>query len=202
MSTEKRSYELKERARQQEQTRQRIVEATVALHQECGPAATTVAKIARRAGVSRLTVYTHFPDDGDLFAACQRQFFTENPLPDLAPALSREDPRERVRQVLAATYCSYRRQQPMTSKVLRDRKALPALDALLARTLDARQSGLADTLATGLATEYPAHKRARALIALALDFFTWQRLTQEGLGDNDAANLMSELIAHTTAHNP
>lgn len=202
MSTEKRSYELKERARRQEQTRRRIVEATVALHQEYGPAATSVAEIARRAGVSRLTVYTHFPDDGDLFAACQSQFFTENPLPDLSPALSCEDPRERVHEVLTATYRAYRRQQPMTSKVLRDRKAVPALDALLERTLDARQSALADTLASGFAAGHRPNKHARALIALALDFFTWQRLTQEGLDDADAADLMSGLIARATAHNP
>src|ERR1700737_2698816 len=119
MSTEKRTYELKERARRQEQTRQRIVEATVALHEQHGPAATTVAEIARHAGVSRLTVYNHFPTDGELFAACQQQFLTQTPPLDLTPALALKDPNERVRKVLAALYRSYRRQEPMTGKVLR-----------------------------------------------------------------------------------
>ena len=43
-------------------TRLRIVEAMVELHEEIGPVATTVTAIAERAGVQRLTVYRHFPD--------------------------------------------------------------------------------------------------------------------------------------------
>lgn len=199
MSSKKRAYELKERARRQAQTRQRIVEATVALHEEHGPAATTVAEIARRAGVSRLTVYNHFPADGELFAACQRQFFTQNPPPDLALALALEDPNQRVREVLTALYRSYRHQEPMTGKVLRDRKGLPALDALLARTLDTWQAELASALAAGLTANPRAGKQTRAVIALALDFWTWQRLTREGLSDNRAATLMADLVACTAA---
>lgn len=199
MSTQKRSYELKERARGQAQTRQRIVDATVALHKERGPAATTVADIARRAGVSRFTVYNHFPRDSELFAACQRQFFTENPRPDLAPALALEEPDERVYKVLSALYRSYRRQEPMTAKVLRDRKALPALDTLLERTLDTRQAELTGVLAGGFEATGPVRKRTRALVALALDFWTWHRLSSEGLTDNDAAQLMAHLVTHTAA---
>jgi AcrR family transcriptional regulator len=60
----KRKYELKARAAKQEETRRRITEATVALHEEVGPARTTVAEVARRAGVTRLTVYNNFPAEG------------------------------------------------------------------------------------------------------------------------------------------
>jgi len=56
MSSQIRKYELKARAEKQAETRRRIVEATLALHQEVGPARTTVAEIARRTGVQRLTV--------------------------------------------------------------------------------------------------------------------------------------------------
>jgi AcrR family transcriptional regulator len=195
----KRNYELRQRARRQAQTRQRIVQATVALHEQRGPAATTVAEIARRAGVSRVTVYNHFPTDGELFAECQREFFTQKPLPDLASALSVGEPYGRVREVLAQLYGSYRRQEPMTSKVLRDRKALPALDELLARTLDARQAELTDALAAGLGVDRQAGNRARAIIALSLDFWTWLRLAREGLDDDAAAALMAELVV-SAAH--
>jgi hypothetical protein len=41
--------------------------------------------------------------------------------------------------------------------------------------------------------------RTRAAIAFALDFFTWQRLTREGLDDEVAATLMAELVAPTAA---
>jgi AcrR family transcriptional regulator len=189
MSSEKRKYELKARAESQEDTRRRIVEATVALHQEVGPARTTVSEIARRAGVNRVTVYNHFPDDLDLFAACQGHFLAEHPLPDLAGPLALEDPHERLRAVLRGLYRSYRDRAPMTANVLRDRASVPALDTLLAQTMDTQQAGLAGVLAGG------AGPRARALIALALDFWTWHRLTREGLADDEAADLMAEVAA-------
>ena len=199
LSSGKRGYQLKERAKRQAETRQRIVEATVALHEEIGPAATTVAEVARRAGVSRLTVYNHFPADGDLFAACQQQFLAQNPVPDLMPALALEDPAERLQAVLTLLYRSFRRQAPMSAKVLHDRRALPALDALLARTRDANMAHLTQTLTSGFSAKGAARARLRAVIALALDFWTWERLTQEGLSDDKAAKLMTDLVACTAA---
>ena len=62
VSTQKRKYELKARAEAQEATRAKIAAAAAELHGEVGVAKTTVADIARRAGVQRLTVYNHFPD--------------------------------------------------------------------------------------------------------------------------------------------
>ena len=52
MSTQTRKYELKARAESQRETRERIAEAAAELHEEIGVARTTVAEIARRAGVS------------------------------------------------------------------------------------------------------------------------------------------------------
>ena len=68
MSTEvhqaaRRPYRMKERAKRQEDTRRRIAAATSELHQEVGPARTTIAEIARRAGVQRPTVYSNFPEE-------------------------------------------------------------------------------------------------------------------------------------------
>src|SRR5207248_11544584 len=100
MSNEKRSYELKERARRQEETRRRIAAATAALHEEVGPAKTTVAEVARRAGVRRPTVYNNFPRERELFAACQAHFISEHPPPDPGAALAIADPLERTRRAL------------------------------------------------------------------------------------------------------
>ena len=60
--SEKRTYRLGKRAEKQQETRRRIVEAAVDLHSTLGPARTTVAQIAERAGVQRHTYYAHFPD--------------------------------------------------------------------------------------------------------------------------------------------
>lgn len=195
MSSEKRQYELKARADRQQETRRRIIDATVELHEELGPARTTISEIARRAGVQRLTVYNHFPEAGELFAACQGQFLAEHPPPDLAPALALDDPRARVRAVLAALYVSYRARAPMTAKVLRDRSALPELDALMSRTADAQLAELAAALAAPFGARGKLVQRLHAVLALALDFWTWQRLTREGLDDAAAADLMAGLVA-------
>ena len=85
MYNERRKYELKARAAAQRQTRERIVHATMELHREVGPARTTVAEIARRAGVQRLTVYNHFPDEAELFGACQARWLGLTPFPTSQP---------------------------------------------------------------------------------------------------------------------
>jgi AcrR family transcriptional regulator len=78
-----RKYEMKRRAERQEETRQRITEATVELHQALGPAKTTISAIAEKAGVQRLTVYRHFPDEHALFVACTSHYMGQNPPPEL-----------------------------------------------------------------------------------------------------------------------
>jgi AcrR family transcriptional regulator len=189
VSSEKRTYELKVRAERQQETRRRIVAATAALHEEVGPARTTVAEIARRAGVQRLTVYTHFPDERELFGACQALTLGAYPPPDFADALASADPRGRVEQALGLLYAWYRSAAPMTSKVLRDRAQVPALDALLIETLDAQMAGLAQALAAGFGPPTP---RRSALLHLAVDFTTWERLTTSGLTDDEAAALIAD----------
>jgi AcrR family transcriptional regulator len=168
----KRKYELKARAEKQAQTRRRITEATVALHEEVGPARTTVAEVARRAGVTRLTVYNNFPEERELLASCQGHWLELHPLPPF-------DPSKGVEAVLRALYAWYRETARMAENVRRDRLTVPALDALLRDTADARMAGLAKALGGG------------PLIALALDFWTWRRLAAEGLEDDRAASLMA-----------
>lgn len=57
-----RSYRLRKRAEGVAETRQRIIDADVLLHETVGLAAATVSSLAEQAGVTRLTVYRHFPD--------------------------------------------------------------------------------------------------------------------------------------------
>src|ERR671936_1579952 len=97
----KRKYELKNRAEQLAQTRLRITEATVELHRTLGPAATQISEIARRAGVQRLTVYNHFPDEASLFAACSAHWRALHPTPDPAEWAEIDDPRNPQRTALS-----------------------------------------------------------------------------------------------------
>jgi len=194
MSTEKRTYELKARAEGQRLTRERIVQATMELHEEVGPGKTTIAEIARRAGVQRLTVYNHFPEEIELFGACQAHWMDLHPLPDLSPALACDDPAERVLTALRGFYGWYRETAAMAENIQRDRGTVPALDALMARTADARLAQLTDALAAGFRNRSRRAAGQRALIRLALDFWTWRRLDREGLDDEAAAALMASAV--------
>ena len=189
MSTQKRRYELKARAEAQEATRARVAAAAAGLHEELGIAKTTVADIARRAGVQRLTVYNHFPDLDALLPACTAHWLTEHPRPDLEPVFALEDPAERLRTALTALYGWYRETAPMQQRVLGERSSVPELDAWLVRSRDPFLAELAAGLSEGF--DRPG---ARPLVALALDFWTWQRLDREGLDDAAAAELMTRAV--------
>jgi AcrR family transcriptional regulator len=186
MSSEKRKYEKRARAAQQEETRRRIAAATAELHASVGPAQTTIAEIAKRAGVQRPTVYNNFRNDKDLFAACQAHFLSESPPPAL-------DPNDGVEEVLTRLYGWWRENQRMSGNVDRDRGAVPALDEVLRETSDARFDALDDALAAGIcgAPGRDAAPEARAVIRLALRFATWKSLAADGLSDAAAAELMA-----------
>jgi AcrR family transcriptional regulator len=197
MSTKIRKYELKARAESQRETRDRIARVTSELHEEKGVAQTTVAEIARRAGVTRLTVYNHFADLSELLPACAAHYERLHPTPDFDSVLAQGDADERVRAVLAELYRWYRETEPMYGKLFSDRASVPELDRFLEQNIDRMLDGLGSDLAGGFAVRGRAADRLRALTRLALDFWTWRRLAGEGLDDEIAADLMAGAVAST-----
>jgi AcrR family transcriptional regulator len=190
-----RRYELKERARRQEETRQRIVEATVALHEEVGPAQTTVAEIARRAGVQRLTVYNHFPDDTALLGACSARFMADHPMPDPGPWTQIPDPAARLRTAAEELYARHAATEAMTANVLRDADVVPALGAIVAAGRDAYESAVGEILVAGRGLRGRRKQRVRAAIGLALSFPTWQQLVRRGgLSHEDAVDVACAMV--------
>ena len=199
VSTQIRKYELKARAESQRETRDRIARAAVELHEEKGVAHTTVAEIARRAGVTRLTVYNHFADLSELLPACSAHYMALHPLPDMESAFALEDPAERVRAALTRLYAWYRETEPMFGKLFSDRASVPELDRFMEQDVDRVQAELADGLAAAFAARGRRAERLKALIRLALDFWTWRRLSREGIDDEAAAKLMAAAIAAHSA---
>jgi AcrR family transcriptional regulator len=195
VSTQIRKYELKARAESQRETRDRIAGATAELHEEMGVARTTVSEIARRAGVTRLTVYNHFPELSDLLPACAAHYERLHPPPHLGDVLAQAEPGERVRGVLARLYGWYRETEPMYGKLFSDRASVPELDRFLEQNIDRLQAELAGDLASGFGVRGRRAERTGALIRLALDFWTWRRLAREGFDDEAAADLMAAAIA-------
>ena len=195
MSSETRKYELKARAESQRETRDRIAVAAAELHEEKGVAKTTVAEIARRAGVTRLTVYNHFPTLDDLFPACAAHYGALHPMPDFSAALALSDSETRVRTALGDFYAWYREVEPMFGKLFSDRATVPELDRFLGQNIDQAQADLADGLAKGFGARGRRAEKLRALLRVAVDFWTWRRLTREGLDDEAAAEVMAASVA-------
>jgi AcrR family transcriptional regulator len=176
------------------QTRRRIVDATVALHEELGPAATTISAIAARAGVQRLTVYRHFPDERALLGACSSDWNAQHPLPEPAAWAGLEDPSERLRVALRALYEYYRDGEGMLTSVLRDENEVPALAEVL-EPFHAYLRELAGSLATGWGVRAETQRLIRAVVGHAIQFETFRSLARERLTAPEAADLLAEFVS-------
>lgn len=84
-----RKYDMSKRSRSVEETRRRIIEATMAAHGELGMLETTYQDVAARADVALGTVHRHFPTVEDLVAACGRSFLPTLALPTPSDAADR-----------------------------------------------------------------------------------------------------------------
>lgn len=169
-----RTYTLKRRAEQQADTRRRIVEATVGLHGSVGPALTTFSMIAERAGVQRHTLYAHFPDERSLFGACSELAMERDPLPDAEPWRAITDQRERLRAGLPAIYGWYERNASLVACVLRDAEYHTLTKETSDMTFGPPMAAYREVLGAQLSA------KQRAVLALALSFFTWRTLAREG----------------------
>jgi AcrR family transcriptional regulator len=184
-----RKYELKRRAQGRDQTHERIVEAAIALHQSVGPAATTVSDIAARAGVGRVTVYRHFPDETSLAQACSARYFERHPAPDPDRWKTVRDSGERLRAALRETYAYHRATEAMMIRVLADTRHPDVLAPYQAHWRHA-----VDVLLAGSGARGRRRALLRAGIALALSFQTWRVLVRDhGLTDDQASEVALRL---------
>ena len=194
MSDQKRPYRMKRRAESEAQTRLRITESAVALHEELGPARTTVSAIADHAGVRRSTVYRHFRDEDELFDACSSHWRAANPPPDQSAWATIDDPSERAAAALAALYAFYGSTRRMHESLLRDERLVPAVHRRLRDFHDYLRRAQ-DVLMADRGLRGRAAHRTRAAIGHALAFPTWRSLTREQrLSDHDAVALMCRLV--------
>jgi AcrR family transcriptional regulator len=202
MSDRSRPYRMTRRAELEEQTRKRITESTIALHEELGPAQTSISAIAERAGVRRSTVYRHFPNEDALFAACSSHWRAANPPPDPRGWSAIEDPAERTQRALSQIYAFYRSTEGMYSSLLRDEPLVPIVQRLLGDFYAYLHAGQ-DVLVAGRGLHGRVARSTRAAIGHALAFATWRSLTHEQrLTDDDAVALMCLLIEGATIARP
>ena len=180
------------RAEQVDETRQRIVEASVALHGSIGFAATTIAAIAEKAGVTRLTVYRHFPDEAALFNACSAHWLAQQQLPDPGTWAQIGDPAGRLRAGLADLYRYYRAGADMLAQVYRDFTALPPE---LQRGWREETGHWGDVLVAPFGGDPGRRRLTRAVIGHAAAFGTWHSLcAEQGLTDQEAVDVMTSAV--------
>jgi AcrR family transcriptional regulator len=192
-SPPKRKYELKKRAEQVGETRLRITEAAIDLHGTLGPSRTTLSAVADRAGVERRTLYRHFPNEAELFAACSTHYFAAHPWPDLGHWRAIRDPKQRLELALDELYAYYERTEPMFSNVLRDaevvdfaRDAVAPLHAYLEETVE--------VLTVGRQVRGRRRELVRGALRHAVAFSTWQSLLANGIGRSEATELVTALV--------
>jgi len=187
-----RPYATSKRAATRDATRQRIVDATIELHRTVGDVGLTITEVARRAEVSRVTVYRHFPDQASLLSACTGHYFAQHAPPDPAAWSSIPDPLERLEVALRAVYGWFDETGEMVGRGEEDAPTNPVLAELLV------PFGVAwDRMRDGIDAGWPSRSMVRrAMIGHALAFSTWKSLRRtQGLSADDAISSMVRSVA-------
>ena len=190
-----REYKKRARARQEEETRQRITEAAMELHGSVGPARTTISAVAERAGVQRATVYRHFPDEVALFGACSAHWAALHPPPEPASWAEIADPDERLRRALHDLYAWYGSDEQMFMNVFRDAGLVPAMQEAVGRRVERFEESVA-AIVRGRPERGRARARVRAAVAHAASFPTWLALARGGgLTDDEAVEIAAGMVS-------
>jgi AcrR family transcriptional regulator len=159
-----------------------------------GPKETTISAIAERAGVQRLTVYRHFPDETALFHACTSHWLSLNPPPSFDVWGSVADPEKRCRAALLALYRYYRRTQRMWVVSHRDEAEVVAMQEPMAQ-FRAYLDSIRDGLLKALAPRARERRAVAATLKHSLAFTTWASLSGDRLSDDAMADLMMQWLA-------
>jgi AcrR family transcriptional regulator len=183
--TDKRTYNLGRRAETAAETRQRLVEATAALHAERGISATSLRDIAERARVSVGTAYHHFPTYLDAVRACGAHTTATSPLPPESIFDGVEARDERV-HVFVRELCGWYDRNPWLERVRTERSLYPPVEegiALVERGIEQLAR-----LAAGCTSD-----EARTVAALA-DVAVYSSLRRAGVPAGRVPGRIAEAI--------
>ena len=183
-----RKYEKKARAASTDETRSRILNASLALHSDKGFGATSWQDIADLAGVAVGTVYYHFPTMDDLVPACTTLARSLTPQPDAAILDGVHGTNKRIEVLVRALVAYYSGVQGGIRNALRERKQIGVVDRIISET--ERNIGRLARQAIG---PHPGDETAKKVEAI-LDFRTWDSLHSRGLSEEVVIATMSSLV--------
>jgi AcrR family transcriptional regulator len=182
-----------DRAKAQAETRERIVIATMHLHDEQGVAATSFVDVAKRAGIGAATVYRHFPTLGSLVTACGAHVWQEMdpPVPDRAsePFEGISGTRARLQRLVEEVDRFYRRGALRLTKAHADRHLVPELDGFLR----AVEAGVAALVREAVRDQALPHSVLQMLIAL-MAFPVWTSMQTIDVEDEQRRRLVAGLL--------
>jgi AcrR family transcriptional regulator len=183
---------MRRRAELVDATRERITAAAMRLHTTVGPSATSIAAIAAEAGVTRLTVYNHFANQDDIFAACMAHWAALHPRPDPAAWRSIPDLEERVRRGFQDLYGWYAGTGEDLHPIHRDIAHVPAAARDRIR---ANEAALAAALVGAGDLPDDGRRRLLAVAGHLVDVETWRSLVvEQGLKPNEAVDVAVTML--------
>ena len=187
-----RKYTMDKRRAAVEETRQRILEAALALHSEKGIFGTSWQDIAHRADVSVGTVYKHFPSLDELVPACGELVYAITRPPSLedAPQIFAEanSLEERLGRLIEELFAFYERGAPYIETDFQERR-LPAV----VEWETYMRATIAGLVRKALVSAEPDEHTVQSVSAL-LDFSTFKSFVDRDIQKEQAAKTMSEVL--------
>ena len=194
---DRRSYRMTRRARTQDETRDRIMRATMQLHDEQGVAATSFVDVAKRAGIGAATVYRHFPTSASLVMACGACIWEEMapPVPGQAAEIFKgvDMQEDRLRRLVEELDGFYRRGALRLARASADRHLVPELDEFM-RAVEQGVEALVREAVKGQALPNTVFQ---LLLALT-DFPVWSSMQRIGGDERERQRLLAGLLACAT----
>jgi AcrR family transcriptional regulator len=183
-----RIYRMDTRAEAANETRERILEATLALHAKHGVLAVSHKDIAQRADVSVGTVYHHFPTRTELVHACGARSAALH-APN-AQAIDPNAPMEKRIAALVRELVAVHRLTPWLEKIRAERDVEPGIAHLTSKALEALDALIRRALGPTLSRR----RHAVAAVAAILDVSVVNRLSQRGMSERDIAATLTSIV--------
>ena len=190
-----RNYSMDKRIAAVEDTRNRIIDATVELHDQQGVTATTMQEIAARAGVALGTVYRHFPSLDVLVPACGGRILELNPPPGPDAFEGLPSSQERYGALVAALFAFYGRGERRFEVGIAESLSLPVMARMM------KELGAQITQLVAMALDDAPEEVVRLGVALS-DFRTWQAFKHSGLTNESASAVVAETVALRLVRGP
>jgi len=152
-----------------------------------GPSRASIAAIADEAGVTRLTVYRHFRNPDELFAACIGHWVTLHPRPDSSAWSAIPDLEARARVALAEIYGWYEGGGSELYPIYRDIDAVPPTTRAL---MSGQSAAMADSLTRERAAAGDGGRLLRGVAGHLVSLETWRSLVvNQRLSNQQAVDL-------------